>query len=159
MSAPHEDNGHEMNTVDPQPPTMHPRRNDTDPPPRYECVGRAIADTLTYGALLVRLAIICGAFFLAPAFRGLLEFQSYSAPLAGPAVTVLTDLDELVQGLLAILFILMFLLGVIVLLFAPAERRSLHIIPRGLSTPALLLYLWALAPSFVMWLAQAGAIG
>lgn len=159
MSAPHEDNGREMNTVDPRPPTMHPRQGDNEPPPRYERVGRAIADTLTYGFGLVRLVIICGAFFLAPAFRGLLEFQSYTAPLAGPAVKALTDLDELAQGLLPLLFILMVLLAAIMLLFEPAERRSLALIPRVLSTPALLLYLWAVAPTVVMWLARAGAIG
>lgn len=159
MSAPHEDNGREMNAVDSQPPTMHPRHGDTDPPPRYEHVGRRIADTLTYGAVLVRLVIVCGAFLLAPAFRGLLEFQSYGAPLAGSAVTVLTDLDELAQSLLVLFFIVMVILAATGLALAPARRRTLAIFPRTLRTPALLLYLWSVAPSVVMWLAHAGAIG
>lgn len=138
----------------PAPDTVAP-----EPEPRVRRAGRAVADTLYYTTMALRLMVVCGAFLLAPALRGMLPTQGYGAPLAEPASRVLTDLDQFMESAFTVLFLVVVIAGALALLLSPDRRGMLRVIPNGLSSPALLLYLWALAPVVVMSLADSGAIG
>lgn len=159
MSPSGADHTPEMNATDSQLPAKHPRRKDTDPPPRYQRAGRTISDAVSVAFAVVRLTLIYGAFLLAPTFRGLLPTSDYGAPLAAPASQVLRDLDAWAPAMLLLVIVVLAVIGVFGLLFDRHTGRALGRLTNSLSTPALLFYLWALAPALVMFLARSGAIG